>query len=406
MNHEAPASQPDLVQPGTPRSRGPLRALLFVALAVLALRADPALFLTLAALLFIVAFHEWGHFLAARRLKLHTPEFSVGLGPVLWSRHDRRRDMTWSLRALPLGGYVRIAGMGTDEASHRPGHRSWGSLSHLQRIALSFAGPLANMVLSLFLVTGILMTTGTADRSTVRVVPLPDSPAAVAGMQRNDVISSLDGAVLSSYDDLADKVGRFDPGKPVTVTVLRDGKAVELQVTPQLSGSTPQLGVEFLPVTRMPSPTALASSATNLTWGMFRASVTGLAQIAESVTAVPARLLSTSDTTDTADAPRLVSPIGAARLAQDAASKEWYAPLALLASSSMFIGVFNLLPIPPLDGGHIAIASWEGVMSRIRKRRVTVDPAVLAPIVRMVVAFVLLLGVSSILMDIINPITP
>ncbi len=381
-----------------------LRGALTITLAVLAFRANTALCLTLVALMLTVAFHEWGHFLVARRLRLHTPEFAVGFGPVVYSRYDQRRDMVWSLRALPLGGYVRIAGMdGSGEDPH-PTRRPWDTLSHGQRMLLAFAGPFANMVLSFFLVVGILVMAGTADKSLVRVNPIKGLPAASAGLQPLDVVTAINDAPVSSYDDLVAKVNTLDLSKPASVAVLRAGETRVLSITPKPSDSGPVLGVEFDPKTRTPSPTALVSNSANLTWELLRTSVSGLSQIADSAIAIPARLISPSS--DTSTAPRLVSPIGAARLAEESSETAWYAPLALLASSSMFIGVFNLLPIPPLDGGHIAIAGWESVMSRIRKRRVTVDPATLAPFVRVVIAFVLLLGVSSVLLDIINPITP
>jgi membrane-associated protease RseP (regulator of RpoE activity) len=105
------------------------------------------------------------------------------------------------------------------------------------------------------------------------------------------------------------------------------------------------------------------------------------------------------------DQERLLSPVGAARIAESSVSTDGiYAPFALLAASSMFIGAFNLLPIPPLDGGHIAIATYEAVMTRIRRRQVRVSAVSLAPVIKMAVAMIVVLGVSSLVLDIFRPI--
>jgi membrane-associated protease RseP (regulator of RpoE activity) len=134
----------------------------------------------------------------------------------------------------------------------------------------------------------------------------------------------------------------------------------------------------------------------------MRATGSGIAQLGSAVSAVPRQIMGGEEVDP---AQRLLSPIGAAQVAEQSAERDgWFGPFSLLAAASMFIGAFNLLPFPPLDGGHIAIAGYEAAASKLRRRRVEVNMDRLAPFARTAVAFILVVGVSSILMDIFNPI--
>jgi membrane-associated protease RseP (regulator of RpoE activity) len=380
--------------------------LLLLATALVLAFAQPALGLTVLALLIVVTIHEGGHYLAARSMRLHTPEFAVGIGPQIVSRQGRHTE--WSLRAIPLGGFVRIAGMANSsldsaETDQIPeGKRGWSELNRAQRAYLAFAGPFANFALSVVVIIGVLFALGTPQSDAAFVAPSPNTPAAAAGVQKGDVVRSIDGRDVGTFLDLRDITADLEPGTPVPVVVERGTETVELTVTPTVTENRVVLGVTYDPKLRRPSPTELASNTALGTWGLMRATGSGIAQLGSAVSALPRQIMGGEEVDP---AQRLLSPIGAAQVAEQSAERDgWFGPFSLLAAASMFIGAFNLLPFPPLDGGHIAIAGYEAAASKLRRRRVEVDMNRLAPFVRTAVALILVVGVSSILMDIFNPI--
>lgn len=404
---EAQRADEPVDAPAKPESPSRLRPLLgLVATALVLAFAQPALGLTVLALLVVVTIHEGGHYFAARSMRLHTPEFAVGIGPKIISRQGRHTE--WSLRAVPLGGFVRIAGMANssmDSAEHEQipdGKRSWSELNRAQRAYLAFAGPFANFVLSVVVILGVLFAIGTPRSNAAFVAPAPDAPAARAGMQQGDVVREIDGRAVATFVDLRDVTADLEPGTPVPVVIERDGERLTLSVTPTLSENRVVLGVTYDPEMRRPSPGELVSNTAAGTWGLMRATGSGISQLGSAISAVPRQFIGGEEV---APEERLLSPIGAAQVAEQSAQRDgWFGPFSLLAAASMFIGAFNLLPFPPLDGGHIAIATYEAAASKLRRRRVEVNMDRLAPFVRTAVALILVVGVSSILMDIFNPI--
>jgi membrane-associated protease RseP (regulator of RpoE activity) len=367
---------------------------------------SPALGLTIVALLVVVTVHEGGHFLAARSMRLHTPEFAVGIGPKVVSR--KGRDMEWSLRAIPLGGFVRIAGMGNtamDSASTDDipeGKRSWESLNRAQRAYLAFAGPFANFCLSVVIIGAVLFALGTPKDDLARVKTNAGSPAAAAGMRDGDVVVSVDGVKTPTFAKMREQTATLAAGTSIPAVVSRNGTTLTLSITPTSADGRTVLGVQSAPEYRTPSAWELVSNTAYATRELSSATLSGLGQLGNAVVSIPTQIISGESA---APEKRLLSPIGAARIAEASTERDgWYAPFALIAASSMFIGAFNLLPLPPLDGGHIAIAVYEGVGSRIRRRRVVVDMDKLAPFIRAAVSLILLVGLSSLVLDVFNPI--
>jgi membrane-associated protease RseP (regulator of RpoE activity) len=366
----------------------------------------PALGLTIIALLVVVTIHEGGHFLAARSMKLHTPEFAVGIGPKVLSRQGR--DTEWTLRAIPLGGFVRIAGMGNtamDSAAADDipaGKRSWETLNRAQRAYLAFAGPFANFCLAVVLIGSVLFALGMPTDDLARVSPTANSPAAAAGVKDGDIVLSVNGEQAPTFAKMRELTAELKPNVEVPTVVSRNGEQVELLITPKVTDGRTVLGVQSAPVFRTPSPWELVSNTAFATRELGSATLSGIAQLGNAVVSIPAQIIG-GEAADPEK--RLLSPIGAARVAEEYKARDgWYAPFALLAASSMFIGAFNLLPIPPLDGGHIAIAAYEGIASRVRRRRVVVDLDKLAPFIRAAVSLILLIGVSSLVLDVIDPV--
>lgn len=381
------------------------RLVALVVALVLAYTLHRSLTLTLLALLVVVTIHEAGHYLAARILKLHTPEFSVGLGPVVLQRRNAARGMDWSLRAIPLGGFVKIAGMEEAALSQDPalpkGKRAWSDLNRGQRVFLAAAGPFANMILAVVLVMVVLIGVGTPQLTNARITPLENSPAQAAGLREGDVVVAVDSLPIQSFSQLREVIATLPINKPVGLDVMRNEKFMHFTVTTKASDTHAVIGVSAAPTYKAITPAELVSRTTSVSWKLVTHTASGLAQALNAITSIPANFISGENS----DAPRLLSPVGAAKVAESASREDgWYAPLLLLANASMFIGAFNLLPVPPLDGGHIAIASYEAVMTRVRRRQVRISTQSLLPVTRIVITFILLLSVSSLVLDVFRPI--
>jgi membrane-associated protease RseP (regulator of RpoE activity) len=381
--------------------------------------------LTLLALLTLVALHEAGHFLVARRLGATTPEFAVGFGPVLWSK--RWRDTTWALRAVPLGGFVRIEGMETGgpeptddvpadlpgSATHdasaeetSPGAVSAGGrpaiLSPGRQVLIAAAGPLANIAVAFVLFVVLFAAIGIPGL-TGAITPMSDSPAAAAGLVDGDRVLTLDGAPAATWDEMRAAVSAAEPGRAVPVTVERAGEVVELVVVPQPGpDGQNRIGVVPATATERLGPFSAVGEAASATREAFVASVAGIAHLGEVVVSLPSQFTS-PDTAPVED--RVLSPVGAAQLATSTADESGLGGiLVLVAMVSVFLAVFNLLPIPPFDGGHILLNGADAVASAVRRRPVRIDRRKVMPVAMAVTAAVLVLGLSSIALDIVNPI--
>jgi membrane-associated protease RseP (regulator of RpoE activity) len=415
-------------------------------------------------ILFSVAWHELGHFSTARWFGIKVPEFMVGFGPTLWSR--RRGETEFGLKAIPLGGYIRMIGMippapGSGSAlgrSRRTGPfqglmddaRRQSAMDVLpedvdkqfylrapwKRVIVMFAGPFMNLILAVVLFAIVLMGFGvptlitTVDAVSKCVVPAttaaqaptecpadaPPTPAAAAGFQPGDKIVAFNGQPYAEWRDLQEAI-RAARGT-VTVTVDRDGQLLDLTptlITTQLKdldggneiveggflGLSPQNVVE-----RKDLP-AVAGQIGEIIGRTGQA-------ILELPSRVPA-LVGAVFLGDERDVNGPIGVVGVSRiggeiLAQDIPPAQEIAFfLQLLAAVNISLFLFNLLPIPPLDGGQIFPAIWEAIKKRIARLRGRPDPgpvdvAKLLP-VAYVVALVFIAWSGLLLVaDVINPV--
>lgn len=383
------------------RGRWALTAL--VALGTLAALMQPetrTLALTLVVLLALISLHELGHLLAARASGVGASEFSVGFGPLLAGTRPRPGRTRYVLRAVPLGGYVRIKGLGeTGAARHEPATpgKSYLDVSAPRQMFIAVAGPAANLLVALVVFITLFAVAG-VPAATTAVTPQLDSPAASAGMLPGDQIVAIGAVPIESWDQVLDTVATAPPG-PLPVTVQRGNAQIVLMVPDASTG--PRLGVTSLATAqRQPLPNAVVQGAA-FTWDTMAASATALMQLPAIIMDMPAQVLGSAEDPNA----RLVSPIGMAGLAADSAEESGLAGvLALVGIVSVFLALFNLLPIPPLDGGHIVIAGVEAVASRVARRPVTVSRVAIARFATVVVVLLLVLGVATVALDILRPI--
>lgn len=307
-----------------------------------------AFFLILALLVLV---HETGHFTVAKLLGVRVEEFGLGFPPRL--KTWRRGKTSYSLNALPLGGFVRMAGENGE--SDRPD--SFGAKAPWQRLAILAAGPLMNLVLAI----GIFFaayTLGTPRAVTVVTAVQPGSPASRAGIQRGDRIVTINGRSVQWYDALA-AMTKADAGRRVTLGIERGGLAFSTALVPRMHP----------PVNQGRMGITLGKTVT-VAYGPADALGRSVADVGGMIASVPEILRSVAATGGAG----VEGPIGIAHTTTTVVGQEpSQGPgtvLQLMALLSANLGVLNLLPIPALDGGRILFV----MLSWLRRRNL--DPEV------------------------------
>ncbi len=375
--------------------------------------------------------HETGHFVMAKKFGMKVTRYFVGFGPTLWS--TRRGETEYGIKALPLGGFVKIIGMHSlddvDDPADEP--RSFRRHPAWQRIVVLCAGSFMHFVLAFVLIFCLALGIGIENANTTQLGTVSPcvatsstalangtctasdkpSPARLAGLRVGDKVTAFNGAPVSNWTELGDDIRHAPPGSRVTVTVQRDGTTRTLHATlATISGrSGGYLGI---------APTVVFQPASPVRAVQYAGSAFGqvLAGSAKAVGALPGALpkLFSKDRGSTA-AGQVSSVVGAAQAtgAAVAANVGWQYKvsfvLLLIASLNIFVGAFNMLPLLPLDGGHVAVVIWERIrawFARLRRRPDPglVDMAKLLPVSFSIFMVLMFFGVLLILADIVNPV--
>ena len=386
--------------------------------------------LFIAALLFSVMVHEFGHYFFAKKYGMKVTEFFLGFGKRIWS--TQRGETEFGVKAIPAGGYCRIEGMTVHD--HMPAGqegRAFVIASTRKKLFVLGAGSFNHFVLGFILILIMLAGVGTRSMSTTiqEVVPCvsattscaaadPVSPAVKAGLKAGDQVVAINGKETTSNNFSKDlQAIRNNSGKEFTFTVKRGADLIDLKVTPTdrtIQGYTYSfVGFVAKEATyRIPVFTAIKDSG-SITWYMIKESLKSLWRLPAMV---PELVRETFG-----DAPRdpngPVGIVGVARASGEitsssslGAANQLYIFLMMVASLNIFVGIFNLLPLLPLDGGHMAIAIADAIRYRIaamrgREKPAPIDINRLTPITAAV--FVLLLGLTVLLLiaDIVNPVS-
>ena len=446
-----PSSTPSVQLPPTPPPPGPrtegepvyetgglrLAVLVgaFVALGVLAGWLYAGIVIGVVVMIFL---HELGHFVTAKWSGMKVTEFFIGFGPRIWS--FQRGETEYGLKLLPAGAYVRIVGMNNlDESDPADEPRTYRQQSFPKRLLVVSAGSIMHFVQAFVLLVLALGVVGVPGGSVTDpqgaatewgiASVTPDSAAEAAGLTEDDAILTVDGRPASEFDSFSDAIGGYDVGDTVTFEIERDGEVttvpVELGERPEgVPGGEP--GAAFLGVgtsTALPDDpigigTAIAHAPGEMVSfmgdsvgalaGFF--SPDGLGDYANNVSRAddePATTTggsSASSGSSDGSENRMLSIFGAVRLAGQGTETGGLAFLLLFFFQiNVFIGIFNMLPVPPLDGGHAAFAIYERVRSR-KGKRYHADMTKLLPVAYVAVMGLVVLGVTSLYLDIVNPI--
>ncbi|SFN09500.1 RIP metalloprotease RseP [Actinomadura madurae] len=382
------------------------------------------------ALLVSVMLHEGGHLLTAKRFGMKATQYFVGFGPTLWS--TRRGETEYGVKAIPLGGFVKIVGytpLEEIDPADRP--RAFYRQPAGRRAVVIVAGVVANFVFAFLLLMVMAMTVGVREPGTVtstveEVTPCvpaamtsdcgggrPPSPAARAGLRAGDRVVSFGGTPVSDWDGLTRAIDDAKPGETVQVAVRRPGAArpVTLPITLADVDGRPFVGMSAKVVGAGYERTGPLNAAVFAERGIGRT----LAGIGEVVVDLPAAVpkLFTPERESTPGG-QVGSVVGATDVSgqifsSDSSARDKLALyLSLVVSVNIFLGALNVLPLLPLDGGHLAVVGYERAragVNRIRGRPDpgTVDMTRLLPLTYLAVLVLVGFGVLLILADLFNP---
>lgn len=381
-----------------------------------------------------VALHEAGHMLTARAFGMRVRRFFVGFGPTVAS--FRKGNTEYGFAALPLGGFCDIAGMTSmddslnpEEEPHAMYKKPWW-----QRIIVLLGGIIVNLILGFLILFVVAQTAGipnpnadvravvaevtcSADQKTDgELEPCEGTgPAGRAGVQPNDIVVALNGEPVTDFVDLRNKVMEL-PGQDVTLTVERDGREQDIPITLDTvtrynnSGETfdaGSIGLASQPVNTVEKHGFF--DAIPATWNysmyMLDATVEGLKSFPAKIPGVVASIFGAER-----DVEGPMSVVGASRVGGELVERSlWAMFFMMLATLNFFLALFNLIPLPPFDGGHIAVVIYEKIRDFFRKLMGkeplgAADYTKLMPLTYVIWGALFVVGFLIIIADVVNPI--
>lgn len=316
-------------------------------------RSSGSLLITVLCLGFVVVFHEWGHFLVARLLGVRVEKFTVGFGPEIfgWTRGVTR----YAVCIVPLGGMVKMAGESPEDLEHKPDE--FFSQPWYGRAGIALAGPIMNYILAFILFTSVALVSGSLKPSDEPVIGdmVAGLPAAVAKLQIGDRIRAIDGMAVTSWEQMADVIHQ-KPDQTLLLTVERPGatgqpvQTLKIKLTPQRD---PARGMGLIGI--MPHVEKIKLGLKDSVLTSFRDikvwTMQPLHYIAQKV--------------QRWEGPKELSgPLGIAQMMTKATREGAAYVIYLMAIISTGLGLFNIFPIPILDGGHIFLYLIEGIIRR------------------------------------------
>jgi membrane-associated protease RseP (regulator of RpoE activity) len=363
-----------------------------------------------AGLLISVFLHELGHFATAGWAGMKRTQFFMGFGPKIWSTH--RNGVEYGVRALPLGAFVRIVGMNNLDPVE-PGDEdvSYSSKPYRWRMLVITAGSLMHLIIAVLIMMFVYTVGGRyQDTGTVKVFAVTeDSPAAAAGIGLGDEILSVNGTKLTSADDLRTTIRSSQPGDAITVIFKENGpgddgsdKTVNVVLAPHPTDTT--AGIGYLGVgtdsygrNKLGLISASSHVASDL-WHGMGSTISGIGTVIN-----PANQWTQLTDKNADPMKRPTTVVGITKVAGDIGNRDGlYGVLEVLASINVFVGLFNLLPLLPFDGGHAAIATYERIRSR-KNRSYRADVEKMWPVTVVVLTLLLFLTFTGLYLDITRP---
>lgn len=379
------------------------------------------------ALLFSIMVHEYGHYITAKRYGMRVTEFFLGFGKRIWS--TQRGETEFGIKAIPAGGYCKISGMSVrDEMPAEIAHRAFYKARTREKLVVLGSGSVLHFILG-FLFLFILFTGVGVVKSlpiiqeVLPCVPAktectssdPISPAKQAGLLPGDEVVGINGVRNLEWSEIS-PVLRESAGKQISLVILRDGSEINIDLvaaTRTVDGEDRGfIGIVNKYGLVKENPISAIGSSAEATAQLFVGSIKALIGLPQQIpTLIRQTFLGEERGTD-----GLVGIVGVARATGETASSsnltmgEKIATfLLIIASLNIFVGIFNLIPILPLDGGHIAVALFEGARRQIYRIRGRTEPGKvdiekLTPITVIVLVALIFLTALLLIADIFNPI--
>jgi regulator of sigma E protease len=294
--------------------------------------------------------HEAGHLLAARAFGMRVVRFSIGFGPALWRYQAKGSETVYQVALIPFLAYVQIAGMNPFEDVDPDDKSSYANASLVGRISAIFAGPLANYLFASVLFFAALMIGG-KHVPTTTVVPM-EGAAKAAQMKKGDTILNIDGVAVTDWDQMRALISAR-ANKAIDVVVLRGKEQLTLKMTPQFKDGGGKIGVTPVDKEVPVGMREALSDSVRMPFEVVQELVSGLARIITGK-----------------EKPEFKGPVGIVKETSKAAERSTAVFLGFLASLSAYLGGFNLLPFPALDGGRLAFLAYEAVTRRKPNARV------------------------------------
>ena len=382
-----------------------------------------------------IALHEWGHYITARAFGMKVRRFFIGFGPTVFAK--QRGETVYGLKAIPVGGFCDIAGMtAQDEIDPEDLPRAMYLKPWWQRIIVLSGGVIMNIIVGFLVLYGVAVSSGIPNpdvdlRATVDTVQcVPETqvsatelsscsgfgPAADAGIEHGDKILAVNGEEMESFTAIRDAILQL-PGETATLTVERGNELFDVDVqvasVTRLATDGSEITVGAVGMSSLP-PTDVykkygaiegVGATARFTGDMINATWEGLKDFPAKIPGVVASIFGAER-----DVESPMSVVGASRIGGEFVERSmWDMFMMMLASLNFFLALFNLVPLPPLDGGHIAVVIYEKIRDFFRKMRGKpaggpADYTKLMPLTFAVAALLMTIGGLVIVADVVNPV--
>lgn len=298
----------------------------------------------------LMVVHEGGHYLAARRFGMRVTKFSIGFGPTLWKHRPKGSPTTFQIAIIPFLAYVQIAGLNPYEEIDPNDPESYANASLWARIVTISAGSLSNYFFaSVLMFFGFLLGGNQiVDETTMRVNIAAEGPAAQAGIQKGDRIVTVNGTPITDWDQLKQVIGGHS-GEAIDVEVERGSERFHVHPTPISAEGETKGKILVGPYTA---------------WQPVSAGQAALLSLTEPPKVVYALVKGLARMISLKDKPELSGPVGIVKETASAARSGAHVYLKLLGALSAYLGGFNLLPLPALDGGRLLFLLFEAASRR------------------------------------------
>ncbi len=416
------AAGPGAVQ-AEPRSSWRGIAVLVALMAWLWLGAGWEYVVVVLSLVFMITMHELGHYLAARWSGMKVTEFFLGFGPRLWS--VRRGETEYGIKGIWAGAYVKVIGMNNlEEVDPADEPRTYRQQAYHKRLILAVAGSAMHFAMAIIAIYAVLVTSGlySDDAAWTLSDVSANGPAEGMGLLEGDRVVGANGQGFETFDDMRVFL-EARPGEDATFDVLRDGEVLTFsgQIGTNADTGLGRLGVVTSPgdLPRIQeNPLSAAPEALSTFGGFTKDTAVSIGQIFSPKGLVDffSRLDDTGDSTAVGagdgsgagaandNEGRILSLVGATRLGAQLTGQGLTGLLIFFFSINIFVGVINLAPVLPLDGGHVVIATYERIRSR-NGVRYHADVAKALPIAYFVMLLLLAVGLAALWLDISDPIS-